>query len=280
MAIGKIKVIVFDLDGTLYADTQHFDYYAQRLMEKLPLEDQVPFIEEYKKAREGKHPIKIGRVYDVKEDLVLVQNNQTVTEAFEWNGYRLTEERVKSMYPKPIVIDNRRMLSVGDLWWVPIPIARHYGLSSEQCHQAFLETREYMMSPEFKMSRVPGLKETLEELHSRKKLVLLTNSPEPDSRALLDKLGIENVFHKMIFSGKKPTHTIERFNLIKETFDVNFDEILSVGDNWVNEINPPQTFGVHTLFINQYQLGPEFKADFIVEKVEDIVPILRDILKQ
>lgn len=277
MSIGKIKVIVFDLDGTLYEDTNHFDYYAQRLMEKLPLEDQGSYIEEYQKARRGRHPIKIGRVFDVKEDLILVQKNQKVIEAFEWNGYRLTEERVKSMYPGSITIDNKQMLSIGDLWWIPVPIARHYGLSSKMCHQAFLETREYMMGPEFKMSRVPGLKDTLEELHSRKKLLLLTNSPEPDSRALLEKLGLNHVFHKMIFSGKKPTHTIARFDAIQREFNVNYNEILSVGDNWVNEINPPQTLGVHTLFINQYQLGPEYEADFVVKKIKEAIPILRSI---
>ncbi len=29
----KIKVIIFDLDGTLYEDTHHFDYYAKRIEE-------------------------------------------------------------------------------------------------------------------------------------------------------------------------------------------------------------------------------------------------------
>lgn len=271
--LKNIKLIVFDLDGTLYADTHHFDYYAHQLMVKLPSDIQDPFLKEYQQARLGRHVIKIGRVYDAENDLVLYQKEQTVKEVFEWNGYRLPEERVAWLYPDPITIDNVRMLSVGDLWWVPVPIARHYGLESKKCHQAFLETREYMMGPEFKMNRVPGLKETLADLRTKKKLVLLTNSPKPDSLAILEKLGLRNMFHKMIFSGEKPTRTKERFETVSREFGVGYSDILSVGDNWVNEIKPVQELGGKTLFINQY-LGEEYDADYVVKSIKEALPIL------
>jgi len=271
------KVIVFDLDGTLYSDTHHFDYYAERLMKKLPLDVRDSFLRDYQAARQGKHVIKIGRVYDLQHDLVLTHKDRVVTEAYEWNGYGITEERVKWLYPEAITIDNERMLSIGDLWWVPVPIARHYGLDEKTCHQAFLETRQYMTGPEFKMKETPGLKETLKDLYENKKLVLLTNSPEPDSRAILEKLGLSGLFHKYIFSGKKPTQTVHHFKSIKEQFGVEYREILSVGDNWVNEIHPVQGLGVKTLFINEYQLDASYHADFVVSKLEEAIAILKRI---
>ncbi|MGV3487158.1 MAG: HAD family hydrolase [Tuberibacillus sp.] len=273
----NIKVMVFDLDGTLYSDTQHFDYYAERLKEKLPRDFRDSFMNDYRMAREGKHVIKIGRVYDVLQDLVLIHKDRVVIEALEWNGYKITEERMKYLYPEPIKIDNKRMLSIGDLWWVPVPIARHYGLDAESGHQAFIETREYMMGPDFTMKKTPGLVETFKELHKDKKLVLLTNSPEPDSRAIIEKLGLNGLFHKYIFSGKKPTHTVERFETIRRDFGVSFNEMLSIGDNWVNEIHPVQQLGVKTLFINQYDLAGDFQADYVVTHIEEALGILKKI---
>ncbi|MDF0727383.1 hypothetical protein PY093_11865 [Cytobacillus sp. S13-E01] len=49
MVHNKTRVIVFDLDGTLYEDTHHFDYYALRLQEMLPEENRVLFWNDYEK---------------------------------------------------------------------------------------------------------------------------------------------------------------------------------------------------------------------------------------
>lgn len=275
MNAQNIKVIVFDLDGTLYSETSHFAYYAERLKERLPRVVQDDFMRDYRAAEKKKHVIKVGRVYDVLHDLILVHCDRIVTEAYEWNGYKIPEERVKWLYPEPLVIDNERQISIGDFWWVPVPIAYHYGLDFDACHEAFLETRHYMMSPDFTMKKIPGLKETLEKLRTTNKLVLLTNSPEPDSRAILRKLDLDALFDQMIFNGKKPAQTLKHFEAIKEAFAVEYGEILSVGDNWVNEIYPVQKLGVKTLFINTHELSPEHQADVVVTHPEAIVAVLR-----
>lgn len=277
MNAQNIKVIVFDLDGTLYSETSHFAYYAERLKERLPRDVQDDFMRDYRAAEKKKHVIKVGRVYDTLHDLTLVHRDRVVTEAYEWNGYKIPEERVKWLYPEPLTIDNKRMLSIGDFWWVPVPIAYHYGLGFDACHEAFLETRRYMMSPAFIMKKIPGLKETLEKLHATKKLVLLTNSPEPDSRAILQKLGLENLFDLLIFDGMKPVQTSKHFEAIKQAFAVEYGEILSVGDNWVNEIHPVQKLGVKTLFINAHELPSEYKADFVVGNPDAMVSVLKKL---
>lgn len=277
MELTNSKVLVFDLDGTLYEDTHHFDFQAQRLKEKLPKEKQPLFEKDYLAAKAGTHPLKIGRIFDVVKDFILVQIDNEVQEAYDWTGNKLTQEEVKEHYPEPIELNFDTMLSIGDPWWLSISIAAHYGLNSRQCYDAFLETREYMMGPEFEMVPIPGFKELLEEIHHQVKLVLLTNSPEPDSEAILTKLGLDSVFDLKIFNGKKPTKTIERFAYIKEHFSVNYEEMVSIGDNWINEIRPVKPLGCKTMYIDPHGLGDGSYADAVVTRMTELFPLLREI---
>jgi FMN phosphatase YigB (HAD superfamily) len=274
------KVIVFDLDGTLYEDIHHFSFYAERLKVKLPTDKQEVFWTEYKLAEEGEHTPRIGRVYDALKDLVLIQQDGLVKEAFKWDGTPLSMEEVNQLYPEQITIDLETMLSIGDLWWIPACVAFHHGLSGEDGHQAFLETRNYMMTPEFKMNKIKDFSETLQDLKNHGiKLVLLTNSPEPDSEVILTKLDLQTVFDKKIFNGEKPTLTTKRFEEVAHEFNVKYNEILSVGDNWINEILPAQKLGCSTILIDAHQISHEESADIIVESMTQAIPFLRKIME-
>lgn len=275
MELNHIKVIIFDLDGTLYEDIHHFDFYAERLKEKLEPQYQIKFLEDYRLALEGNHPLKIGRVYDVDKDLILVQMDGVIKEAYHWRGANLSKEDISLLYPKKISINLESMLSIGDLWWVPAAIARHYGLKKEQSNKAFLETREFMMGPEFKMNPVLGMKETLQNLQKNIKLVLLTNSPQPDSEAILRKLGLNDVFNKKIYNARKPTHTEEQFASISKQFNVKFTDMLSIGDNWLNEILPAKKLGCSTIFIDPHHVGNDVTADHSVDSISEMVSILK-----
>lgn len=275
---NKTKVIVFDLDGTLYEDTHHFNYYAGRLQEKLPVENRLPFWNDYETAASGNHTLRIGRVYDAKRDLVLLQQEGIVTQAFYWDGTSVDESKLKELYKEKITIDLDSMLSVGDLWWVPASIARHYGLSGQMGHEAFLETRKYMMSSEFQMKKINSFKETLLSLKdSGIKNVLLTKSPKEDSEVILSKLELETVFDKKIFDGKKPTFTSDRFEEIAIEFKVDYREILSVGDNWINEILPAKKLGCSTVLIDAHAISDDTFADKVVKNISEVIPILHSL---
>lgn len=278
MDFSHIKAIVFDLDGTLYADTHHFDFYANLLRKELPEHAQAIFETEYELAKKEAHPLKMGRVYDVNRDLILVQFDNRVQEAYQWSGEPLDSNEVFKLYPDPIILDYLNYINVGDLWWVPVSIGLHYGLDPKKAEGAFLATRDYMMGPDYQMRPIPNLKETLEGLHNKGiKLVVLTNSPEPDSEVLLQKLGIDQVFDLKIFNGKKPVKTVERFERVKTDFKVAFTEILSIGDNWLNEIRPVQPLGCSTIFIDNHNLGTDNSADAVVLSMAEVIPYIEKI---
>ncbi|WEG13004.1 HAD family hydrolase [Pullulanibacillus sp. KACC 23026] len=278
MDLSNTEVIVFDLDGTLYEDTHHFDYYAERLTEKLSPDVLSNYKKDYELAKQDQHTLKMGRVYDAVNDLILVQLDNRVQEAFTWEGEPLSSDELQERYPEPITLDQVRFVNVGDLWWVPVSVALHYGLDPQKGQASFLETREYMMGPDYEMDPIPGFKEVLEALHGKKKLVLLTNSPEADSEVILQKLGLDKVFHLKLFNGSKPVRTLERFETVKETFNVEYSNILSIGDNWLNEIRPVQPLGCSTIYIDHHNLGSPDSADLVVSSMTEALPFLKKLV--
>ncbi len=272
--MSKIKVVVFDLDGTLYEDTHHFAYYAARIKDKLPASLQAPYESEYQRVLLDEHPLKIGRVYDLQEDKILVVVKGKVLEGFHWDGSAVNSAELSNLYPDYVPIDMERFFSIGDMWWPPSTIGRHFGLTREQTNSAFLETRDYMVSSEFVMNPVPGFKDVLVRLKETAKLVLLTNSPQPDSEAILVKLSLGDVFDKKIFSGKKPNQTLTHFENLTREFGVDYGEILSVGDNWLNEILPAQEQGMATIYIDTHGIATRDSADVVVNSVGELVEYL------
>ncbi|KJE28405.1 MULTISPECIES: HAD family hydrolase [Geobacillus] len=275
---ADIKAIVFDLDGTLYEETGHFDYYAEQVAKRLCETDRPRFWNDYRAVLAGRHPLRIGVVYDTKEDLILQLEEGNVREARRWSGEPLTKLEIETVYTKPVAVDLDRFFSIGDLWWVPSSIGRHYGLANADTYAAFLKTREWMMGPEFKMNGAPGLAETLTELRKKAALVLMTNSPEPDSEAILRKLGLADVFHHKIFQAAKPIKTAAHLEAIRARFGVDYRQMLCVGDNVGNDIAPARRLGCRTMLVDTYGLAKQGDADFIVASTSACVPVLRRLL--
>ena len=277
MALKHIKVVVLDLDGTLYDDMHHFDFYAGRLRERLPAEKRQSFDRDYIACKNGRHPLKVGRVYDAINDLILTEMDKVVQDAYTWSGERLSRKKTAELYRRPIEYDFVNMISVGDPWWIPAGIAGHYGISREKIYEAYLETREYMNSPQFQMKKIPGLKEAINKLRKRAETVLLTNSSREDSETILEKLELCGLFSLKIFNGKKPAETKKWFQHIRDRFQVSFEEMMSVGDNWVNEIRPVKALGCMTAYIDAYGTGETRYADFAVSHMTELLPVLERI---
>lgn len=277
MSFKNIKVVVFDLDGTLYRDTKHFDYYANKIKEKLNKGVQEKYIQEYYQAISGSHVIKIGSVYDAKLDLVLYLNDSTVVSAYEWSNKKVDFDYIKEHYHNPVTIDMDRFMSIGDLWWVPSSIGKHYGLTGEDTYDAFLRTRDYMMTDSYDIEPIKGLAEIIKSIKEKVDIVLMTNSPEPDSMVIIEKLGLDGVFPTRIFNAKKPVKTLERFSSICSQFNVDPTNILSIGDNLLNEITPIRKLGGKTIFIDFHGIASEDSADIVVKNLEDSFDMLKTL---
>ncbi len=273
--LSTVQVIVYDLDGTVYDDTRHFELYAREIQSHLPEEVRDPFWADYTLAVEGRHPaLRIGTFYDVPRDLVLQTKGGKVVRALHWDGTEAPPLVVRELYNGPLEPDHSTLLNVGDLWWVPSAISYHYGGVPEKHGEAFLKIREVMSDPHFVVRPIPGLAEVIASLKGKVVQVLATNSPQPDSEAILQKVGLLGHFDRMYFRSGKPSGLGPIMSEIARDYQVGMEAILSVGDNLVNEIAPTQAMGCRTVFIDPHGTAADFEADLIVPSMSMFLPEL------
>ncbi len=103
------KLVIFDLDGTLYEGTEHFDYYAKLLQEKVTPALRDEYLQEYEAMKAGKHLVSIGKIYDVARDLILTIDSLTfeVSAAYRWSGEKLSETETREFY-----LDHSNLISI------------------------------------------------------------------------------------------------------------------------------------------------------------------------
>ncbi|OIJ10247.1 hydrolase [Anaerobacillus arseniciselenatis] len=253
------ELFVFDLDGTLYEGTDHFDYYANRLLIDVPEENKQAFLADYEKMKAGDHPVKIGKAYDVKQDAILTLDPITlsVVKVQNWGGDVWPDEKREELYHEKLKFDFDNMIAIGDGWWLPFAAAKHHGVGN--CYPRYVETKEYMVTEAFKLEPIPGVSEGLAKLKENKKIVLVTNSDIDDVGRLLKELNLDGIFEHIVTSAKKPSKTDEIFEKLVEQYEVKPEQVVSVGDNFINEIAPALQKGMKAIYIDP--LKPEFKHD-------------------
>ncbi|MBB6455368.1 putative hydrolase of the HAD superfamily [Salirhabdus euzebyi] len=248
--IEKTDVIVFDLDGTLYEGDQHFGLMVNNLKQRLPEEHHQAFNELYEKSLAGEHALAIGKVYDIQEDVIWTWDPFTseLKEAHNWNNEVVTIEDAPKTLPVS-GFDYKRWVPIGDGWWPPYSIARHFGLTNVDTEWAYHRTKEQMAELDGMLEPTPGLREFLTELGKTKKLVLMTNSEKVDVARLLKFLGLDEVFNDIIPSALKPKNTKPHFEDIVKRYNVKPEQVLSIGDNFMNEVAPALQLGMYGVWL-------------------------------
>ncbi|MFD1735102.1 HAD family hydrolase [Bacillus salitolerans] len=245
------KLVIFDLDGTLYEDTDHFDYYAQLLKDELNSPElQARFEQDYAEMKEGSHIVKIGKAYDVERDYVLTLDPMTlqVTEVHGWDGTLVDPLDVKDLYKDPLQFNFENMIAIGDGWWLPFAAAKHYGV--KDTYTNYNKTKEYMVTEQFQLTKTAGLIPFLNELKETKQIVLCTNSDIDDVGRLLRELELDKIFTHILPSAMKPTQTSSHFEKLLKQYNVKADEAVSIGDNFINEIAPALKLGMKAVYIH------------------------------
>lgn len=268
------NLYIFDLDGTLYEGTDHFDYYAELLMQDVPEENREAFWNDYEKMKAGEHPVAIGKAYDVENDLAVTVDPLTLkaVEAHKWNGEKVdAPERIYG--EEQLVFDFKKLVAIGDGWWLPFAGAKHYGV--KDCYPRYLQTKEYMVSEEFTLEAISGLREFLLELRERHDIALMTNSDREDVLRLLGELELTGVFDHVITSAQKPARTKAFFEELQSIYKIPFGQMVSVGDNFINEIAPALLLGMKAVYISEHPHQTEHKDLYQVNKIIDWTSSLR-----
>ncbi|MBT9252245.1 MAG: HAD family hydrolase [Brockia lithotrophica] len=260
--VWEKRLLVFDLDGTLYEGTEHFDYYAREIGRYLAEDVRAAYERDYANSRSGRGPVKFGDVYDYAKDVLYRREEGGERyRAFRWDGTPLDDVVPASAF----AAQDKRYVPVGDGWWLPLVIALHYGVDVPALEKAFLATRAYMQSPAYHLPENPRLKRFFERFKERGgALALLTNSPEEDSRAILRKIGVLEYFDDLVFWAEKPQKTTEHMTRLLERFAVSPELAASIGDNLVNDIVPAKRLGMHTVLVDPHNIAEGHEADLVV----------------
>ncbi|MDG5786818.1 HAD family hydrolase [Evansella sp. AB-P1] len=269
----KEKLFIFDLDGTLYEGTDHFDYYAKRLMLDVDEKYHEAFWKDYEQMKAGNHPVSVGKAFDTKNDAILTVDPMTLTvvEALDWNGNRKRD--IELLYgEKQLQFDFKNIIAIGDGWWLPFVCAVHYGV--KDCYPRYVETKEFMVTDAFKLEKIKGLQSFLLNLREKATIVLLTNSDKEDVGRLLNELNLTDIFHEVVTSAQKPTKTTMFFEQLIQKYDMNADEVVSIGDNFINEIAPALLLGMKAIYISEHSHQAEHENLIQVKRITDWIEMV------
>lgn len=142
------------------------------------------------------------------------------------------------------------------------------GITPEQRNAAYLESRADVAG--MPVHTPEGLRELLDELDSE--LVLLTNAPSIGFEGLLDALGLTGAFHRVITDGGKPRGMHDFVAPLRAAGR----PVLSIGDKWVNDLEPVAALGGQTALIDSYELGLGHPADHTAPTLVALYPHIRE----
>ncbi len=140
-------------------------------------------------------------------------------------------------------------------------LAVQAGLSHELCGEAFREGRRVLIGRGFENSDVhtpQGLPELLAQLRGQCRVVLATNSPAEAFEPWLEHLGLTDSFDLVINSSRKPfgmPDVVARARQAARGGLAPSENVLSVGDIWLNDLEHVHEIGGQTVMIDRFGTG-------------------------
>ncbi|MGH3255245.1 MAG: HAD family hydrolase [Streptosporangiaceae bacterium] len=163
-----------------------------------------------------------------------------------------------------------------DPWGAAVGLAaRRYAVPEDVIDFAFARSRLWMAKPECEVELVELLLQTLADLRSCARIILLTNSGYPGLQPLLARLGIGTCFDVIVAEAGKPDG-LRR--LLQQNLGTDLRErpwrAFSIGDHYRNDIEPAAEIGAGCGYIDRYGRadGP---ATATAATAEDLLPALR-----
>ncbi|MEA4912644.1 MAG: HAD family hydrolase [Oscillospiraceae bacterium] len=253
---SQVETVVFDLDGTIYQDTEFHHLYLRFLVEETPYaawgDALITFCERvfsgdalvmnsfYRTAKgEFSHPCGF---FDALESLRL--------DAYEPGAFNL-----------------------GDAWAVVEYIGRSLGLlDNGRREEVYAKTRAEMAATGLRADA--RLRESLRALTGRCETVLISNSYESTAMDFLRAIGFDDVFARRVFSANKPDGLLGALQGALPDALKKPQTILSVGDFAYNDLLPLRALGAKTVWINPYPNVAKPPCDLELKTTADLAQLL------
>lgn len=243
----KARVVVWDLDGTLYPrfNLRAIKIFAGNVGEFVDARKRKEFDVEVEKIFSGNSSFPVGKYYDpVKRKSLRF-------------GFFGSPEK----------------FFVPDRMWQVAAAADFFGVSRASICRAYVGLKDFMSSRprEFGMQANEKLAALLEKLGD-KQIIVATNSPRRDAERILANLGVASLVDAIYSSARKPEKARVLFEYLAVKHGVASSELLSIGDSWVSDIREPRKLGAATILIsNKENAG---KADVVAESLDAVIHYL------
>jgi FMN phosphatase YigB (HAD superfamily) len=158
-----------------------------------------------------------------------------------------------------------------DGWEAAVVLAGGGRGASRAYGDAFARTREFMLSDACALEVPEGLRELLERVASRARRVLVTNTPSFGVMPLLERLDLLGSFDEISCDSAKPNRFEIRLQAFADVNGVAPQNVLSIGDHFVNDIQPALNVGCTAAYLDPFGVGPSGRAQLEAPRFEDLL---------
>ena len=274
--LSSIKVIIFDMDGTLYQEDRFMERYIRYLLAGTEHEGETEAaIHAGRGILTGEHPFQFGHFYHKQDDLALVRHEDSFSQAFTWEGVML-DERAGAY--GTLSSQAQHLIHIGDPWGIAAVISHKYKLPEEKLRSAFEQVRREMVLAPYHFEVHGGLLEALGELTALEQKILMTNTYLESGIEFLNYMKIRHLFDDVKCGAEKPLGLDRYFAyLLEQGYQAH--EILSVGDNPWNDLHPVKRKGGRTCFISPYPSSDQEVWDLRLTTLDELAELMRAIQK-
>ncbi|RAP75177.1 HAD family hydrolase [Paenibacillus montanisoli] len=267
--LSSIKVILFDMDGTLYQEDTFLNRYIRYMLEDTDREHETEAAIGIGRAiLSDSHPFRFGHFYHAQDDNVLVGQEDGFVHGLTWEG-----ESVAGLNPGAPSPD---LIHIGDPWCIAAVLARKYKLPEEKLRLAFERVRKEMIAEPYRFAYRSDLFQAIEALDAVDRKIVMTNTYLESGIEFLEYMGISHIFDGVFCGAEKPLGIERLFKaLLQEGYRSH--EILSIGDNPWNDLHPVKRLGGMTCFISPYESADPEPWNWRLTTLDELKKLLQDI---
>ena len=148
-----------------------------------------------------------------------------------------------------------------------------FSIPAEALSQAYLQSRLDLAGALAPIEAVPGLADFLRDVRADARLVLATNAPATRISEALDSLDLHDAFDDVITSVGKPAGLGLVLERLRTDSTAPSLRLLSIGDVWVNDLQPALLQGFQTALIGS-TAPPGATPTYRVERLDELFPVI------
>ncbi|MBW7457766.1 HAD family hydrolase [Paenibacillus sepulcri] len=272
--LSAIKVIIFDMDGTLYQEDTFLERYIRYLLEETEHEGETEAAMSIGRAiLAGEHAIQFGHFYHTEDDLGLVREGDRFVQGFTWDGAAIDEHACAY---GPLSSQAPHLIHIGDPWGIATVLSHKYKLTEQKLRSAFDRVRKEMVLTPYQFECHSDLFRAIEELTAVEKKSLMTNTHLESGVEFMSYMQIRHLFEDVVYGANKPFGLQSYFtSLLAQGYQAH--EILSIGDNPWNDLHPAKRLGGRTCFISPYPSSDPEVWDLRLNHLEELEQLMRAI---